>query len=252
MSNAKDIAELGRVLAGAGNIALRQDNRAVFQALPDDCIDLILTDPPYKDYQSNRPVKRQKVRKIEGADFDLTYFLEQSNRVLKPGCHFYCWCDHTTFPAIFQAIKDLEDKFPAGKRLNYKNCLVWVKNNHGSGDLRGDYAPQHEFIIFAVKGKGKKLKGGRMSNVFFKRTDKGIEFFPKVSNYSYHHGTVKPAAILRMLIEASTEEQDLVFDPYAGVMSTAEACIFSGRRYLMVELVEEHFRNGVERINRLI
>ena len=40
------------------------DNKLVFEALPDNSIDLIITDPPYKDYQSNRPVKHEKVKKI--------------------------------------------------------------------------------------------------------------------------------------------------------------------------------------------
>jgi len=243
---------LGRVLEGQGSITLLEDNREVFAAMPDETIDLILTDPPYKDYQSNRPTAREKVRKIAAADFDLPFFIEQSSRVLKAGCHFYCWCDHHTFPAIFQYIKELEHKLPLEKRLNYKNCLVWVKNNHGSGDLKGNYAPQYELVVFAVKGKGKKLNGRRKSNVLFKRTSKGnIEFYSKVSNYSYNHGTIKPVEILKMLIEASTEVQDLVFDAYAGVMSTAEACIKSGRRYLVVEIAEEHFKNGLARIRKI-
>jgi hypothetical protein len=33
-----------------------------------------------------------------------------------------------------------------------KGSLVWVKNNHGTGDLKGSFAPKHERIIHAVKG----------------------------------------------------------------------------------------------------
>lgn len=240
--------KLTELLDGGESLALNKDNRAVFAVLPDDSVDLILTDPPYKDYQSNRPVAHKKVRKIAAAEFDAEYFIGESARVLKPGAHFYCWCDHKTFPHLFSLIQESEKTGEKGETLIYKNCLVWVKNNHGSGDLKGNYAPQHEFIIYAVKGKGKKLNGKRQPNVIFKRTENGIEFYPKVSNYAYNHGTVKPVDILKLLIKASSEEGDIVFDPYAGVMSTAEACKNTSRRFLMVELDEENFQVGRERI----
>lgn len=240
--------DLANILSNTGNLTLNLDNREVFQSLPDGSIDLILTDPPYKDYQSNRPVVHLKVKRIEHAEFDIPFFIEQSRRVLKPGSHFYCWCDHKSFAGIFDRIAELNDKYPQSQRLNYKNCLVWVKNNHGSGDLKGDYAPQHEFIIFAVKGKGKPLNGKRPSNVLFKNSGGRIQFYSKVSNYNFNHGTVKPVEILKSLIQVSTKENELVFDPYAGVMSTAEACILTGRRYLAAEIDAEHYTKGVERI----
>jgi len=227
---------------------IHADNRDVFPLIADGSVDLILTDPPYKDYQSNRPVTHGKVKKIEEAHFDLPFFLAESARVLKPGAHFYCWCDHLTFPGIVTEMQRQAGRLSIAERLNYKNCLVWVKNNHGSGDLKGNYAPQHEFIIFATKGKGRPLNRPRPSNVFFRREKGRIRFFEKVSNYRYNHGTAKPVEILERLISASTEPGELVFDPYAGTMSCAEAAHRTGRKFLMVEMVEEHFLRGRERL----
>ncbi len=228
------------------------DNRQIFDQLPDDSIDLIITDPPYKDYQSNRPVAHHKVKKIEEVEFDIPFFIEQSARVLKPGCHFYCWCDHRSFPGIVSRIVELQQEQTEKRSphyLVYKNCLIWVKSNHGSGDLKGNWAPQHEFIIFATKGKGNPLKGKRRSNVFFKRTGNGIEFIKKVSNYKFNHGTTKPVDILKIIIEASSDVGDVVFDPYAGTMSVGEACVETGRKYLLVEIDEGYFRSGMTRLS---
>ena len=36
-----------------------------------------------------------------------------------------------------------------------KGSLIWVKNNHGTGDLEGSFAPKHERILHAVKGRPK-------------------------------------------------------------------------------------------------
>ncbi|MBT7617332.1 MAG: site-specific DNA-methyltransferase [Calditrichaeota bacterium] len=238
------------------------DNREVFLKLRDNSIDMILTDPPYKDYQSNRPVLHSKVKKIHESDFDLPFFIAQSARVLKPGGHFYCWCDHYTFPEIYNEILNLREiakvttstdsRVKSRVFLHYKNCLIWIKNNHGSGDLRGNYAPQHELVIFACKGpKGRPLNGKRPSNVLFKRTDSGIEFFKRVSNYKYQHGTSKPVEILEQFILSSTDPGEIVFDPYAGSMSTGEACILNDRKYLLVEIDGDFYNSGLERLNKV-
>lgn len=215
------------------------DNRLVFEALPDNSIDLIITDPPYKDYQSNRPVKHEKVKKIFESDFDLPYFIEQSARVLKPGAHFYCWCDHLTFPGIVGEMAAQKGRWKMENGTNepqhyltYKNMLVWVKNNHGSGDLKGNYAPQHELVIFGCKGeKGRKLNGKRPSNIFDAR---------KVSNYKHLHGTVKPVEILKKMIEVSSNEGEVVLDPYAGSMGVGEGCITLIRKFLLAEKEKQH------------
>ncbi|MBC8465552.1 site-specific DNA-methyltransferase [bacterium] len=244
------------------NKIFNQDNREIFLDLPDNSVDLILTDPPYKDYQSNRPIVHSKVKKINQIDFDLPFFIRQSARVLKVGGHFYCWCDHLTFPAIYNEIIELEKheskiKLEGRKRfssnyLHYKNCLIWVKSNHGSGDLKGNFAPQHELILFACKGsKGRPLRGKRPSNVLFKRENGIINFYPKVSNNKFKHGTSKPVEILTKLIKISSEQGDLVFDPYGGSMSTGEACIRTNRKYLIVEIDEEFCAQGLERLENI-
>ena len=205
------------------------DNRDFLPQLPDNFVDLVLTDPPYKDYQSNRPLVYPKQKLIKHKEFDLPFFVSETFRILKPGGHFYCFCDHMTFADIKAEVETL---------YTYKNCIVWVKNNHGAGDLRGNWAPKHEFIIFAVKGKGRPLNSPRPVNV--------LEY-SKVRNEKYSHGTVKPVDMLKQIICASTNPGDLVLDPYAGVMSTAVACIESGRQYLMIEKDGDFFTKGEER-----
>jgi site-specific DNA-methyltransferase (adenine-specific) len=238
------------------NTVFQGDCGDLFPLLPDASVDLVLTDPPYKDYQSNRPVAHGKVSAISAATFDLPRFIHESERVLKPGAHFYCWCDHLSFPAIFEAIQErtrgLSPRQAAG-RLKYKNCLIWVKNNHGSGDLAGNYAPQHELVIYASRGRTRPLQSEkRPSNVFFERDNQGrISFYSKVSNYRFQHGTSKPLAILQQMIRASSRPGELVLDPYGGSLSTAEAALREGRLYLVGELDPEHCQRGIERLSQV-
>jgi len=198
------------------------------KGLADECVDLVLTDPPYGiDYQSNRRVARPKLPKFEN-DADLGWvegWVDQIYRVLKPDRHFYCFTRFDMYPEMYTQIS---------RRFKVKNCLIWVKNNHGSGDLNGAYAPQCEMIIFAVKGK-RPLFGPRESDVL--ECD-------NVPSAHRAHPTQKPIQLLRTLIEKSTEPGELVLDPFAGTGSTGFACLASerypgdghARHFLLIEL----------------
>ncbi|RPH95423.1 site-specific DNA-methyltransferase [candidate division KSB1 bacterium] len=204
--------------------------------LPDECVDLVLTDPPYGiDYQSNRRVARPKLPKFEN-DVDLSWvdgWVEEVYRVLKPDRHFYCFTRFDMYPVFYRSIN---------RFFKVKNCLIWVKNNHGSGDLNGAYAPQCEMIIYAGKGK-RLLNGSRESDVLH---------CDNVPSAFRRHATQKPVELLRQLIEKSTEPGELVLDPFAGVGSTGLACIDSDRfhgdhherNYLLFELNREFVEKG--------
>ncbi len=202
----------------------------VLRQIPDGAVDLILTDPPYGiDYQSNRREVWEKLPKIEG-DRNLewlTVFVDEAYRVLADDRHFYCFCRWDMYHVFHQAIS---------ARFQVKNALVWVKNNHGCGDLAGAYAPQYEMVIFAVKGR-RKLNGKRHPDI--------LEF-ATVSSRARKHPVQKPVEMLKFLIEKSTQPDEIVLDPFAGVGSTAMAAIEAGRRYLAIEIDERFYREGKE------
>jgi site-specific DNA-methyltransferase (adenine-specific) len=205
--------------------------------LPDGCVDLVLTDPPYGiDYQSNRRVAREKLPKFAN-DADLSWvdgWVEQIHRVLKDDRHFYCFTRYDMYPVFYNSISRL---------FKVKNCLIWVKNNHGSGDLNGSYAPQSEMIVFAAKGK-RHLNGPRDSDVLS---------CDNVPSAHRGHATQKPVELLRQLIEKSTEPEEIVLDPFAGTGSTGLACMDTekhrgdhfARKYLLYEINPEFHGFGV-------
>jgi len=202
-------------------MSCRLINRAceeVFPTLADESIDLIIADPPYKDYQSNRPLKKRSFPKIESLEFDTEMFAMESFRVLKQGSHLYCFCDHKSMVGVRQRLSK------AG--FICKDTLTWVKNNHGCGDLQGGWGPQTEFILYCTKGRGKPLNRPRRPNVFH---------YPKVDPKRFGHGTVKPVELLTVLIEKSSKDGDIVLDPYAGTGSTGVAAMQAGRSSILVE-----------------
>ena len=65
----------------------------------------------------------------------------------------------------------------------------------------------------------------------------------------YGHPTVKPQTILHDLVYNSSQEQQIVMDPFMGSGSTGVACINTNRDFIGMELDEEYFKIAEQRIN---
>lgn len=189
-------------------------------------VDLVLTDPPYgMSYQSNRRKEKHKSIKNDTNLDWLGEWCEELKRVTKDEAHLYVFCSWHNVEVF---------KHFLGQHFNVKNILIWEKNNHGSGDLKGDYAPKYEMIIFCSNGL-KKLKGGRDANVI--KSPKTLNTF---------HSTEKPVDLLAYLIEKSTDKGDLVLDTFAGSCSTAIASRQTGRICICFEIEEDYCKHGTK------
>ena len=189
-----------------------------------ETVDLILTDPPYGiDYQSNRRVAQPKLPKFDG-DKDLSFFprfIRQAHRVLKQDRHIYICMRFDTLIEVGPMIAEL---------FTIKNVIVWVKNHHGSGDLKGAFAPQYEIIVFAHKGR-RELIGKRLPDVWT---------FDKVASSNLLHGAQKPLRMMIRCIEKSTQPGELVVDPFCGVGPSCKAAMLLGRQYIGIDSSREN------------
>ena len=120
-----------------------------------------------------------------------------------------------------------------------KSEVIWDKMQHGMGDLKSQFAPSHENIIFAVKGKF-SFPGHRPKDLITHRKLPGSQMI---------HPTEKPVPLLADLITAVTKPGDLILDPFAGSGSTLVAAKKTGRRFTGIELDDVHYakRSGVSR-----
>jgi site-specific DNA-methyltransferase (adenine-specific) len=212
-----------------GTAALvKGDCLEVLAGVPDDSIDMILTDPPYgMSFVSNfRGDKYDKIANDNTLEW-LEPFVAELFRVAKDDTAHYMFCSYHHIDKFKQAIE---------KYFKLKNILVWEKNNTSMGDLRGDFAPKVEFVLFFHKGR-RLIEGKRDPNIFkFART--GNNFHP----------TEKPVDMLRYLMTKFSSPGDLILDPFMGSGSTGVAAVEEGRRFLGVELVEEYFTTADRRV----
>ena len=181
---------------------------------------VLITDPPYgMQFVSNRRTVQPKDEGIVNDDdlgkalIVLNNVLRNVNDSLKDDAHVF----------IFTGWRyEVEFRFVISTFFNIKGSLIWVKNNHGSGDLQGSFAPKHERIIHAVKGKPKLIK--RIPDVLY-----GDDF-------RTNHPTKKPIDLIKQLIEVTTVEGELVIDTFGGEGSTAIAAKEMNRKYCISEI----------------
>ena len=191
-------------------------------------IDLIITDPPYgMSFRSNHRAER-----YDGIHWDdnldwLDEFVEESYRVLKRNSHMYMFCSFHNVDVFKQSIE---------QHFKLKNILIWEKNNTSMGDLKGDYAPKYEMILFATKGR-RLLNGGRDPNIFtFARTGNKL------------HPTQKPTELISYLLRKSSDEKEIIYDPFIGSGTTAEAATLNNRKYIGSEIDELYYEISISRI----
>lgn len=197
-------------------------------------VDMVLTDPPYgMDFQSNRRVGNAKFAKIAN-DNSLEWvdmFIDECHRVMADNSALYFFCSWHNIDYFKQAIE---------RKFKLKNIIVWVKNNHGSGDLKGGYAPQHEMVFYACKGRVLN-RGKRLPDVIYA---------DKIPSSRLVHPTEKNISMLEVFVGQHTDIGFTVLDPFMGSGTTGAACVNLNRNFIGIELDEGYFSIAQERIQK--
>jgi DNA modification methylase len=189
-------------------------------------IKCVITDPPYgMNYISNRRTASEKDKGISN-DENLDLAIETVNKVfsklynkMDDNSALFCFIGWKQEKYFIELIEDIG--------FEVKNVLIWNKNNHGTGDLIYSFAPKHERIIYATKGKVK---------LNYRHPD-----VLEGSDIRTNHPTSKPIDLLKKLIESTTLQNDIIVDPFAGHGSTGIAAKELNRNYWLCELDYENY-----------
>lgn len=221
---------------------LKGDCLELMKDIPDESIDMILTDPPYlQGYKTNR-------RKDNHHEFSseilndtpqtgsrmIVKFLELSYQKLRNNSAILVFCNTNKIDFFKQEIEK------AGFKI--KNIIVWVKNNHTAGDLKASFGHQYEFVILANKGR-RFINGNR---------DNDVMFFDKVAGKEQLHQNQKPVDLLQYLVEELSDSNNTILDPFMGSGSTGVACVNTNRNFIGMELDEKYFEIAKQRIGEIV
>jgi site-specific DNA-methyltransferase (adenine-specific) len=133
-----------------------------------------------------------------------------------------CFCSPSTQEVFSTAIA------AAGWRL--RSHVVWNRLIRGVGDTTATFAPMHDVVWFATKGRY-RFPGPRLASVLG---------FRKVDAREKPHPTPKPPELLRSLVESLTRDGGLVLDPTCGAGSTGVGALLAGRRFIGIEIDPKH------------
>ena len=200
--------------------------------IPSGSVDMVLTDPPYgMDFQSNRRVVNAKFAKIAN-DKCLGWvdqFIEECHRVMSDNSAIYFFSSWHNIDYFKMAIE---------RRFKLKNMIARIKNNHGSGDLKGGYAPQHEIVFYACKGRVLN-RGKRIPDVIYA---------DKIPSAKLVHPTEKNISMLEVFVNQHSDMSMTILDPFMGSGTTGAAACNLGRKFIGIEMDDKYFDIAKDRI----
>lgn len=183
--------------------------------------DMVFTDPPYGyKYESNYQNKHEMLKN----DDKILDFLPVARVFMAENSTIYLCTSHQVVDQWKPRLEEV---------VNYKNMVIWKKNNWSMGDLKGSFAGQHEIILFGSNGKS-NIIGKRETDIWeFKRTPPEL------------HPTMKPVELIEYAL--SKWQSGKVLDLFLGSGSTLIACEKTNRKCYGMEL-DEHYCDVI--INR--
>ena len=231
------------------------------KGIPDNKIDLVITDPPFainfksKKANYNRNASRvlSGYNEIESKNYyNFTCnWMSQINRILKKSGSMYVFSGWNNLKDILTALDEngfitinhIIWKYQFGVVTSKKfvtshyHCLYVCKNNN-----ERKFFPYSRFDKNAKTTDGKSLHYNDKEDVWNIKREywTGDEKTP----------TKLPAEIIKKILEYSSEEKDVVFDPFLGSGQVAVVSKMLKRKYLGFEIVKEYYNFAKKRLEK--
>lgn len=210
--------------------------------IPDNSIDLVVTDPPYEiDSSQGGGLFKQKngvATYLHRLEFIKDGFdkriLDELCRIMKR-INIYIFCSKRQ---ILPLLKFFVEKKGCGW-----NSIDWIKTN--PPPLCGNtYLSDKEYVLF-FREQGVKLHGTFESKRtwFMSTVNK-----QQKDNALYGHPTTKPIELIERLCFNSSTENDTVLDCFMGSGTTGVACVNLNRNFIGMEIDEHYFEVAKKRI----
>ena len=246
------------------NQLFQGDNLEILHNMPGGSVDLICTDPPFntgKDWGAFDD-------RWEGGLDEYLKFMEaravEMRRVLKDTGSLYLHCD----PTASHYLKVMLDGVFGIKQ--FRNEIIWCYTGASRQD-KNHFPRKHDAIYYYSKSDKAKFHNDKVRIPYKKLSPKGFnntlspeelrEYLDRGKvvedywvdihrNVKIDYPTQKPVALYARMIKASSNQHDIVLDPFAGSGTTLDAAHTLGRHWIgidigdaAIETIQERMRN---------
>lgn len=226
------------------------------KTLPSSKVDMVFADPPYFLSNGGLSIHSGKVVSVNKGEWDKVYnyediskfnyeWLYECYRLLKDGGTI--WVSGTQHN-IFDIQKQM-------KKIGFKiiNIIIWHKIDSPPLIYKNKFKFSYEFIFWASKGRNKTFNYNEMFKINNEEMHDvwnlpAVQMCEKKFGY---HPTQKPECLLERIIIASTNEKDVILDPFMGSGTTGYVAKKLNRLFVGIEKEKKYFNIAQARIKSL-
>lgn len=234
-------------------------------------IDLIFADPPYNLSGNGLKWKGNKT----GGDWYMVNehwdkmtapeylqftrkWIGACHKVLKDAGSIYIACSYHNIGEVMIVLKQLDFKI--------NNIITWYKTNAMPNMTRRVFTHSTEFVVWAVKNSGWTFNYEKIKKINPERQKNGEEKqmrdlweMPLVQGKERVRGkdgkalhpTQKPEEMLKRIILASSNEDDIVLDPFLGSGTTAVVAKRYNRKWIGIEKEKKYVDIANDRLKSM-
>lgn len=233
------------------------DSEVVLKKLPENCIDLIFTSPPYNfglEYENHK----------DGIDWNqyfdkLFAIFKECIRVTKFGGRIII--NVQPLFSDYIPIHHIISNFFIKNKLIWKGEILWDKHNYNCkytawGSWKSPSNPYlkytWEFLEIFCKGDIKHSGDSKMADINSDEFKKWVfakwDIAPESNMKKYEHPAMFPESLVERVLKLFSYKGDIILDPFGGVGTTAAVAKRLSRSYISIDISEEYCKKAEERL----
>jgi site-specific DNA-methyltransferase (adenine-specific) len=248
----QSLKEFPPFFKSANTVIINGDCLEILKSVPENSINMIFADPPYMlsndgiTCQNGKMVNVNKGKwdKSKGFEEDTAFhdeWIRACRRILKPeGTIWISGTYHSIYLCGYLLQKN---------SFHLLNDITWFKPNASPNLSCRFFTASHETLLWARKEKKAKhtFNYEEMKNGFFPEDKlkkentqmRSVWSIPTLKDSEKEHGkhpTQKPIDLLKRIVLSSTNENDIVLDPFCGSGTTGAVCALFNRSFIGIEI----------------
>jgi len=243
------------------NKIICNDSETVLKKLPDNCIDIVFTSPPYNfglEYAQTQDDHAWNMY------FDKLFSVfNECIRVLKYGGRIIV--NVQPLYSDYIPTHHLISNYFIQKKLIWKTEIIWEKNNYSakfsswgswkspsSPYLKGTWEYLEVFCKGSLKKEGNKEDIDITEEEFKEWVNAKWSIAPERNMQKYGHPAMFPEELAKRVIKLFSYKNDIILDPFNGAGTTSYVAKILQRRFLGIDISEKYCEVARQRIEQIL